>query len=114
MDFSEFAGIPLNPNSLYWIDLTSTSSSAGDAFVTWGLTSDVSGVGVAENYNSSDATDFTFFLNKGVPPFAVDLAFQMEVSGTAVPEPSTWAMMLLGFAVFGYAGFRHRLTARLA
>ena len=23
-----------------------------------------------------------------------------------VPEPSTWAMMLLGFAGLGYAGFR--------
>jgi hypothetical protein len=25
--------------------------------------------------------------------------------GSAVPEPSTWAMMLLGFAGLGYAGF---------
>jgi hypothetical protein len=25
---------------------------------------------------------------------------------TAVPEPSTWAMMLLGFAGLGYAGWR--------
>jgi hypothetical protein len=24
----------------------------------------------------------------------------------AVPEPSTWAMMLLGFVGLGYAGFR--------
>jgi hypothetical protein len=26
----------------------------------------------------------------------------------AVPEPSTWAMMLLGFAGLGYAGYRRR------
>jgi PEP-CTERM motif len=25
-----------------------------------------------------------------------------------VPEPSTWAMMLLGFAGLGYAGMRNR------
>jgi hypothetical protein len=25
-----------------------------------------------------------------------------------VPEPSTWAMMLLGFAGLGYAGYRRR------
>jgi hypothetical protein len=32
------------------------------------------------------------------------------VFGTpAVPEPSTWAMMLLGFAGLGFAGYR---TAR--
>jgi hypothetical protein len=26
--------------------------------------------------------------------------------GSAVPEPSTWAMMLLGFAGLGFAGYR--------
>ena len=28
------------------------------------------------------------------------------VLGGAVPEPSTWAMMLLGFAGLGFAGYR--------
>jgi PEP-CTERM motif len=28
------------------------------------------------------------------------------VVGSAVPEPSTWAMLLLGFAGLGYAGYR--------
>jgi hypothetical protein len=109
-----FAGIPLKPDSLYWIDLTSTSSGFGDAFVSWSLTSDVSGVGVAENYNSSDATDFGFFLNRGVAPFAGNVAFQMEVSGTAVPELSTWTLMLLGFAGLGYAGYRRSREPRAA
>jgi PEP-CTERM motif len=35
-----------------------------------------------------------------------------DVPGT--PEPSTWAMMLLGFAGLGYAGFKRRPRARLA
>ena len=30
---------------------------------------------------------------------------------TAIPEPSTWAMMLLGFAGLGFAGYRHRAKA---
>jgi hypothetical protein len=111
--FNEFAGIPLKPDSLYWIDITSTSSSFDDASVIWGLTSDVSGVGVAENYNSSNATDFTFFLNQGVPPFAADVAFQMEVSGTAVPEPSTWAMMALEFVGLGFMGQRRSRRAAI-
>jgi hypothetical protein len=38
--FNELAGIPLKPNSLYWIDLTSTSSNALAAFVNWGTTSE--------------------------------------------------------------------------
>jgi hypothetical protein len=36
-------------------------------------------------------------------------SFHSDVSGdfsSAVPEPSTWAMMLLGFAGLGYVGFR--------
>jgi hypothetical protein len=36
-------------------------------------------------------------------------------NGTLVPEPSTWAMMLLGFAGLGYAGFRQtRKSPRFA
>ena len=36
-------------------------------------------------------------------------SFKSDVSGdfsATVPEPSTWAMMLLGFAGLGYVGFR--------
>ena len=31
----------------------------------------------------------------------------------SVPEPSTWAMMLIGFTGLGYAGFRRRPTVRM-
>ena len=35
------------------------------------------------------------------------LAIDGNVTALApVPEPSTWAMLLLGFAGLGYAGFR--------
>jgi hypothetical protein len=30
------------------------------------------------------------------------------VEFSVVPEPSTWAMMLLGFAGLGFAGYRQR------
>ena len=33
--------------------------------------------------------------------------------GGAVPEPSTWAMMLLGFAGLGYAGYRRAREPRV-
>jgi hypothetical protein len=34
------------------------------------------------------------------------LALMAAIEPTSVPEPSTWAMMLIGFAGLGYAGFR--------
>jgi hypothetical protein len=32
----------------------------------------------------------------------------VTVTGSATPEPSTWAMMIIGFAAFGYMGYRKR------
>jgi len=42
----------------------------------------------------------------GGPPFSL-----LDSVSLSVPEPSTWAMMLLGFVGLGYAGFRSRRTA---
>ena len=43
----------------------------------------------------------------GAPPFAlID-----SVALNSVPEPATWAMMLLGFAELGYAALRRRRNA---
>jgi PEP-CTERM motif len=46
-------------------------------------------------------TPFAQLINRG----------QTEIK-SAVPEPSTWAMMLLGFAGLGYAGFRKARSIR--
>jgi PEP-CTERM motif len=37
-----------------------------------------------------------------------------RVTGAVVPEPSTWAMMLPGFAGLGYAGYRKTRQAAVA
>jgi hypothetical protein len=37
-----------------------------------------------------------------------------SISGSTIPEPSTWAMMLLGFAGLGYVGFRRTRKVRVA
>jgi hypothetical protein len=37
---------------------------------------------------------------------------QSEVKIGVVPEPSTWAMMLIGFVGLGYAGFRKARSTR--
>jgi hypothetical protein len=98
--YDQFSGVELDPNSLYWIEVR----AVGNAVIEWGMTNDASGPDVAGNYLAWDGTNDGFFLNNGVQPFAFDQALQMEVD--VVPEPSTWAMMLVGFVGLGVAGYR--------
>jgi hypothetical protein len=116
--FNQFADITLKPNSFYWIDLNVFGPPppfGAGPFIGWGVTNDVSGPGVLQGYNSSSFTDGGFFPDKPTPPPNNGLPpFQMEVLGIAVPEPSTWAMMLLGFAGLGLAGYRASRTTRRA
>ncbi len=41
-------------------------------------------------------------------------SFEFDMAGAVIPEPSTWAMLLLGFSGLGYAAFRRNAKARLA
>jgi hypothetical protein len=72
----------------------------------------VSGGGVTGhlNYDFGD----TAFSSVGTfqSELQADQTGQLVVS--IVPEPSTWAMMLLGFAGLGFAGYRVRRTAQIA
>ncbi len=48
-------------------------------------------------------------------PYVGDLLDNVQVATAGVPEPSTWAMMILGFLGLGFAGYRSsksRLTLR--
>lgn len=64
-------------------------------------------------------TDVTPLASIGGPVGSRSLnSFKSDVSGdfsnTAIPEPSTWAMMLLGFACLAYAGYRRTSAPRIA
>jgi hypothetical protein len=63
----------------------------------------------------SFANPFDIVLN-GLPAAQVNgFTEALEFSSqTPVPEPSTWAMMLLGFAGLGFLGYRQTAKARLA
>ena len=66
-------------------------------------------------FTANSTSELLSFLAVGtpsgnVPPFAL----LDGVSLTAVPEPSTWAMMFVGFAGLGYAAFRRRRPAPAA
>jgi DNA-binding transcriptional LysR family regulator len=53
-----------------------------------------------------------FHFQSGEPNGSVVRDLSFEVASGAAPEPSTWVMMLLGFAGLGFAGYRasHRLA----
>jgi PEP-CTERM motif-containing protein len=52
-------------------------------------------------------TDLTFRGNAGLLYIGLDNV-SVEFLTAAVPEPSTWAMMLLGFAGVGFMAYRRR------
>jgi PEP-CTERM motif len=57
--------------------------------------------------------DPTFELITPEPGLELVLSRGLE-SASAVPEPSTWAMLLIGFAGLGYAGFKRASNITLA
>jgi hypothetical protein len=98
-----------------------TGSFGGDPFATTPYPN-ANGAGTPGSFSGWMLENFTFtadstsevlsFLAVGtpggnLPPFAL----LDGVSLTAVPEASTWAMMLMGFGGLGYAAFRRRRTA---
>jgi len=99
---------------VYWMSVTPVSGSGGRSFEsnTFGLNS----VGVHTSgddfWNSSFfGANFTNANNEGVFP-----TFSSGVEGSegAVPEPATWAMMLVGFGGLGAAMRRQRRVALAA
>ena len=61
--------------------------------------------------------EFAFHFSRGetlfgrAPYFGIDGVSLIQQQVNAVPEPSTWAMMLLGFAGIGYGVYRRKKTA---
>jgi hypothetical protein len=83
------------------VDRSFASLAAADAF----FTDDPLNLG-----SVSGVTNLVFaydLVAGGSGGYGMDLAF-----GGAVPEPSTWAMMLIGFAGLGYAGLKRARKSR--
>jgi hypothetical protein len=72
------------------------ASGTDDFFLVWTPVSSVPDVFAYATSNTQAVFEGTNFTQFNV------------TAATPVPEPSTWAMMLVGFAGLGYAGYRRR------
>jgi PEP-CTERM motif len=70
--------------------------------------------GFGDQFSANDNQWFNIQDTKGPIEFftasSTQNAFELDMG--SVPEPSTWAMMMLGFAGLGYAAFRRSAKAR--
>jgi hypothetical protein len=85
-------------------------SSGGDGFLSGFMISgmltaaDLAAVGITPTATAPEGQLFVFS----------NAFVRAQVLGSPVPEPSTWAMMMLGFAGLGYAGWRRSAKVRPA
>jgi hypothetical protein len=104
--------------SIYWgsIDSTEGDGILNEVSITvdgYTLTgSDLAALGAIGNGNQSSTVNNQWVTITGLNPFTtVDFhdagknAFEFSLA-SGVPEPSTWAMMALGFAGLGFMGWR--------
>jgi hypothetical protein len=86
-----FSNISLAADTRYWIELSTSTGS-----LEWAYSAINNGIGVANEYN---------YYAGSVSQNSAFTPYQMSI-GSAVPEASTWALMLTGFAGLGLAGWR--------
>ena len=96
LDIAVTTIIDLDPNTRYWIIAGGNDGSAG-----WSYATDDSGLGVANEYN--------YYLGNSLPN-SVYTPYQMQVTASAVPEPST--LFIAGTATLAGLGVWSRRRGR--
>jgi hypothetical protein len=109
----------IGPSSFGGGGQTNASSGSGDMvgiFVGLGSGNLIVPSGYVSDSALSDTSTYTgqTFSSLGVTPGVYEWkwgpganqTFTLDIAAGAVPEPSTWAMILLGFAGLGFAGYR--------
>lgn len=92
-----------SPDTYNTLTLSNSDSITGSAVLALTGTSSGSNAGTSW-ITISDSTPFNSFTVS-----STQAAFEFDMA--AVPEPSTWAMMGIGFAGLAFAGFRSRKSA---
>ena len=108
----------LASDSHHYADLSSQGSAPYGPFATTAFdtftatTADLADFIGSGTFSVNLAADYTALLNGGGGNIALDLtstaggSLTLVYTYTVVPEPSTWAMMLIGFAGLSLAGYR--------
>jgi PEP-CTERM motif len=97
---------------LLYISLSGGLSSTSDLLVLFLPTSTLIGYfggPMCSTTYSCSLTAQSYLEPGGLPQFQ-----SLTFGSLSVPEPSTWAMMLIGFAGLGFAGYRSRKAAAVA
>jgi hypothetical protein len=99
-----FPSKKLTPGTPYLFGVYVTAASEP----TWGIeqTSKAPPGATAAHFDMTVSEDWSL-----IPE---NLAFNLTGPGGVIPEPPTWAMMLMGFAGLGFLGHRRTVRARVA
>jgi hypothetical protein len=93
--------------------LTAIAYGAGGTLLGTTNFSPAPAYGVATPYTISETSPISYLLLTTHPAFEPSFFGNFSIdnlsfAGATVPEASTWAMMLIGFAGLGFAGYRQR------
>ena len=97
----------ISKKTTYWL-VVEADPSGVDTWWQWGNET-TGGVGY---FSTDDQSWFIEGPGLGVPLPEAEISASFTRRSIAAPEPSTWAMMLLGFAGLGYAGYRRARADR--
>jgi hypothetical protein len=100
---ASFSGQFASDNTVASFTLNGNSIASGGDFATWTAFSASSGFLTGQNTILVTVENFA---QNGGNPTGLNVEFLTSVAG--VPEPSTWAMMILGFAGIGFAAYRRK------
>ena len=92
-----FAPVSLTPGTEYWFGVTGTTGA--------GL------FGVEQSSNSPSGSQLYTLGIYSPTVWHLEVETAAFQSTSSVPEPSTWAMLLVGFAGLGFAAYRKRPVA---
>lgn len=102
---STTSSVNLIAGDTYWVAADEVELSGGSDVQVGGHTQNSEGI--MDNgtfWYSNDPSGVSFS-----GPNSVEMAFTVTLSSASVvPEPSSWAMMLLGFVGLGFLGYRQR------